>query len=115
MSFASKYQKHKFNVNTSGFEYHSLSELFKANGPEAKYTIRGLYVNTTGKYGEQPLAATESFFVNLPGHLLPVVKDMINDSETVDEINGGHAGFVIYAYTGKNGVDEYYSVNWIDV
>lgn len=117
MSFASKYQKRRFNANTQGFEYHTLGELFKteqANGVTVKYPIKAIYINTQSEYGEAPVIATDVCYVNLPSHLTDVCKQMIADAETVDEINAGKAGFTIYAYEDRHGTERY-SVNWIDL
>jgi hypothetical protein len=52
--------------------------------------------------------------VNLPEHLLEDVQDMISDSEAVEQINAGKAGFKIRTYTDRKGGTSY-SVEWMDI
>ena len=96
------------------FKYYSLKELYKANGPDATYTVLALYVNNKGHYGDQPLALGPKYYINLPGHCLKDVRAMIADPEAVDQINAGRAGFKIRTYTNRNG-GESYSVEWLDI
>lgn len=97
-----------------GFKYYSLKDLVKANGADMIYPVLALYINNKGRYGAQPLAVTDKFFVNLPSHLVNDVSEMINDRETVDQINSCKAGFRIRSYTNRNG-GESYSVEWMNI
>ena len=72
----------KFNKTNSfifkapeGFRYYSLKELVKANGQDMIYPVLALYINNKGRYGAQPLAVTDKFFVKkkLRGKLLYVI------------------------------------------
>lgn len=111
----------KFNKTNSfifkapeGFQYYSLRDLVKKNGQDMIYPVLALYINNKGRYGAQPLAVTDKFFVNLPSHLVEDVSAMINDKEVVDQINSARAGFRIRSYINRNG-GESYSVEWLDV
>ena len=45
MSFATRHGKgNKFNVNTDGFEYRKLEDLYKED-PDAIWPIQGIYIN----------------------------------------------------------------------
>lgn len=96
------------------FQYYKLESLYKSNGPDATYTVLALYINNKGRYGDQPLALTPHYYINLPEHLLNDVDSMIKDPEIVEQINKGMAGFKIRTYTNKNGKVSY-SVEWIDL
>lgn len=114
-SFANKFNNGvKFDYQTpDGLGYASLKDLYDTNGDSKVYTVHALYINTKGKYGEQPLAVTDEAQVNMPSHLVGVVKDIRADEEAVNAINAGKFGFTIYPYEGKNGNG--YSVNWCDI
>jgi len=76
-------------------------------------TIRGLYINNKGKFGPQPVALTDTFFLNLPAHLTDTVKEMIKDVDFVDAVNSGLVGLKSYSY--ENNGKTCYSVNWVDI
>ena len=111
---ASKYNKVKrFDVNTDGFEYKKLEELYK-EGEVNIFPLKALYINTKGKFGDRPLAVTDKCFVNLPNHLLETVREMLNDTELIDAINDDKVAFEIYAYEDKTYNKLCYSINWVD-
>lgn len=115
MSFGSKYKKgSKFDVNTEGFTYENLKDLFKKNGADFKYKLLGIYINKKGKFNDAPVAICEGYFVNLPAHTLVDVINMLVDDDDVDAIKQGFAGFVIEEYQH----DKYgtcYGINWVDL
>ena len=125
MSFASKHNKAGWDFEVpKGLEYTTLKDLYENNGKNTEYTIRALYIND-GKFGRQPTViatlgseAVKSSFqvikVSLPSHLTDEVESMRSDSEDVQSINDGMAGFTIYKYESKNG-RTCYSVNWVDM
>ena len=96
------------------FPYYSLKSLADSNKPETVYRVLGLFINDRGRYGDQPLALTPYYYVNLPSHLLNDVTAMIKDPEVVEQINAGKAGFKIRDYINRNG-GKSYSVEWVDV
>ena len=111
---AGKYNKVKrFDVNTDGFEYKKLEELYK-EGKVNIFPLKALYINTKGKFGDRPLAVTDKCFVNLPNHLLETVREMLNDAELIEAINADKVAFEIYAYEDKTYNKLCYSINWVD-
>lgn len=115
MSFASKYNKGgiNWNVNTDGFAYKSLEELYKASA-DAIYILRGIYINRRSRYGDSPVAILDKYFVNLPQHLLQTAEEMLRDEETIQDIKAGRAGFEVETYTSKEG-RLCYGVHWLDI
>lgn len=98
--------------------YTNLESLYKENGPDKEYQIRGLYINTKSEVvDEAPVAALSTIYVNLPPHQLIEVKSMMGDKNAVRAINNGYAGFVIRTYEKKLGkqVKLCYAAKWIDV
>ena len=108
----------KFNTGKAGRFTYKIPE----NTPFVKLkdlpvgtvqTVRLVYINTKGNYGEEPVAVTDKAIVNLPKHLVDTVKAMIDDDEAVEAINAGQVGFKPYEYDGKNGHGV--SVEWVDI
>ena len=111
MSLVSKFNRKHFNFEIpENFKYKNLKEMFQEGGSEKKYVVKAIYINTNGKFGPSPLAVTNEELVNLPQHLLEVVKQMRDDNEIVDAINNSKVAFSIYKYNETN-----YSINWLDI
>ena len=114
MSFASRHNKGAidWNIKTDGFEYKKREDMFK-DSPEAVYTIRGLYINTKGKFGNHPVAILENCFVDLPMHMTDEVIDILKSAEDVEDIKAGRVGIKLedYEANGKTCV----GVRWMDV
>jgi hypothetical protein len=117
MSFASKFNKdvRKFTLDTEGFEYYNLSDLYENNGADEVYPLFGFYINKKGNYGDAPVAYTDEYFVNLPQHMLEVVKNIMTDEEGVQDINEGKVGFKIYEYMDEKHNKKCYSIRFEDI
>lgn len=82
--------------------FKKLEDLYNMN-PKKKWEIVAIFINTKGKYGNQPVFVTDDYNVNLPKHLLEMCEELRQDDEVVDLINQRKIGFDIYEYEGKNG------------
>lgn len=100
-----KYNKasNKFTFNGDNLDYVKLSDLELGK----EYTVRGFFINTKSKYGNHAVIISDSFKADLPGHLLDVVTDIINNEEAVKEINAGTEKFYVTTYSDRNGVTRY--------
>lgn len=110
----SKFNKERlFDVDTSGFDYVNLEDLYQANGEDQVYKITGVYIGTKSMYDDEaPLLATEDTYVNLPQHQLPEIKAMLADKAAIRAINEGQAGFVIDSYFQKRFNKTCYAARW---
>ena len=119
MSFAERYNKSTPTFTHQLPEkapFKGLKELYNGEKGENKYTVRGVYINKKGKYGDAPVAISDDFSINLPSHLCDTVTDMLKDNELIDAINNGKFGLEVYEYTPKGYKDKTcYSVKWIDL
>ena len=110
------FEKHnhgnKFNIETKGFKYKGLKELYDQN-PDKTYVIRAIYINKKGRYGDAPVFATDSFFINIPNHVLTDAQDILADPEAIADINACHMGCKIYSYD-KDG-RTLYSVEFVNL
>lgn len=107
-------QMAKFKVDTEGFEFKKLGDLYDAKEPETVFSVYGLYINRRGKYGPSSFAASDGFFISLPAHLLDTVTDILQDQESIDQINDMKAGLVIRTYEDDKGVT-HYTADFVDV
>lgn len=115
-SFASRFNKgRKFDIDTNGFQYASLADLFNANGADFVYPVRAIYINTKGKYNDAPVIATDDCFVNCPSHMTETARDILADDEAIADINGGKVGFQIYTYTQTKYNRDCFGINFVDV
>ena len=119
-SFSKKFNTRKlFNIETEGFGYTSLEELFMENDNEEDssqvYVVRGIYINDKGMFEPAPVAALDDRYVNLPSHLTNACKEMIADPLAVLAINQGHCGFRIEKYFKEKYNKFCYSIEWVDL
>lgn len=119
MGIASKYNKGtKYNYTMKeGAEFFSLEELFKKYDENSIFPVYGFFINTKGKYGDNPVAMSHDFYISLPEHLLDDVKAIMNDDEATEQINAGGLGLQIRTYEKelqKGKPRTCYSVTWVD-
>ena len=114
--FAGTFNKYvnKFTIDTEGFEYYNLKDLYENNGADEVYPLFGFYINKKGNYGDAPVAYTDEYYVNLPPHLLEVVKDIMGNPEAVAAINNGEVEFTIYQYQDEKHKKDCYSIRFVN-
>ena len=115
-SFASKFNKtRKFNFDTTGFGFASMSDLFNQNGKDYVYPIRALFINTKGNYADNPVIATDDSLVDFPSHMTETCREILADEGAVSAINAGKVGFRIYTYLQKKFNRLCYGVEFVDI
>ena len=124
-NFSSLNKERMFDFDTQAItgNYTNLEELYKRDGEDTKYQLKGVYISTKSEFAdESPIIALADTYVNLPQHQLPDIKDMLSNKNAVAAINNGFGGFVIRKYTknikGKNGKlkpKDCFSAEWCDV
>lgn len=119
-NFANKYNKssaaHYTYIFPDNPTYKKLEDLYDSKHADKVYPVYGLFINTKGAYGEQAIACTEnSIIINLPSHLVDVVKKMREDSELTEAINDDRFGLKITTYQRNGQRRTFYSVEWVDI
>ena len=111
----------RFNVDFKGMEFIKLEDVFKMSedekaisGKDTIFKVTGLFINNKSKYGARPFLATPDFLVDLPKHQLEDVKEMIADTEIINDINAGKVGFKVRTYYSEKYKKDCYSVLWVD-
>ena len=107
-----------FSVDTTGFEYKTLAELYDPKQPESEFSVYGVYI---GKFyskrdrreKECCFAASDGYFISLPAHLVDVIKEILTDDESIDQIKHLKAALKIRPYE-KDG-EQYYTAEFVDV
>lgn len=95
--------------------FMSLEELFKENGKDKNYLVKGVY-SYESSYGKGCFIKSEGFNISLPTHLVDTINSIREDEESVIEINEGKVYVEIYSYTlpDKYPNKVFYSVNFTD-
>ena len=124
MSFAKKYNKGRlFEVDNDGLEYASGEVLFNKYGQNAIYEVSALYISKAGVYGDSPIArvtigagsAEYTCLMNMPKHMTEVVKDILSDTESIEEIRRGKVGIKLYPYHSDTYNKDCFGVEWVDL
>lgn len=115
MSFATKYNvlPNPFTFKTPDTHpYVKPADLVKAHGIEKTYQVKALYVNKGGKFGDEPIIVTPDFILNAPTHILELVRNIVTDVDSVNQINDDKVFFKLYEYKNKYG--QQFSITWLD-
>lgn len=102
-------------TNTDKYEdFKTLEELYKSNGNTTKYIVQGVYTFKS-VYGEGCFIKSDGYNITLPTHLTSTIKEIRNDSESIQQINNGMVYIELYTYTlpEKYPDTNFYSVNFI--
>lgn len=108
------FNKRRFNIDTTGFQYSSLADLYNNNGKDHIYIVRAVFMSDC-KYCEIPLLATDTTFVNLPKHCRTDCNTILNSTEAISGINEGKCGFKIIQYHSEKYNKTCYTIDFIDI
>ena len=116
-SFASKFNKTTFGIDTTDFKYTKLADIFNSESEGGKdfiYNINGLYVHHS-QIGDSPVIIDEKNkrLVNLPSHTAETVREILSDDEAVQTIKDGKVGYTIYEYESHG--KKCYSISFVDL
>lgn len=131
MNFA-KFNKFKFDYDSVSAEwdkndksrYVSLKDLYEKYGSDHIFEIKSVWIRKAKKDDkgriidgsikeENPVVTIEGLYVNIPWHQLEEVRGMIEESDTVEFINDGGAGFTIREYDNRYQPGEKaYAASW---
>ena len=117
MSFAGKFNKATFNIDTKGYEYKKLSEIYsdeKQGGADVIHSINGCYVHKS-QLGDSPVIidTVNKWLVNLPTHTAETLRDILNDAGAVETVKAGKVGYTIYEY--ESHAKKCYSIAFVDL
>lgn len=116
-SFASKFNKTTFGIDTTDFQYVKLADIFnseKEGGKDVVHKINGLYVHKL-QLGDSPVIIDEENkrLVNLPSHTAETIREILADDESVETIKAGKVGYTIYEY--ESHAKKCYSISFVDL
>lgn len=116
-SFASKFNKTTFGIDTTDFQYTKLADIFTSEsegGKDVIHNINGLYVHKS-QLGDSPVIIDEKNkrLVNLPSHTAETVREILADDEAVQTIKDGKVGYTIYEYESHG--KKCYSISFVDL
>ena len=116
-SFASKFNKTTFGIDTTDFQYTKLADIFNSEnegGKDVIHNINGLYVHKS-QLGDSPVIIDEENkrLVNLPSHTAETVREILADDEAVETIKAGKVWYTIYEYESHG--KKCYSISFVDL
>ena len=116
-SFASKFNKTSFEIDTTNFKYTKLAEIYNSEnegGNDVIHSINGMYVHKS-QLGFSPVIIDEGNkrLVNLPSFTAETVREILSDSEAVDAIKAGKVGYTIYEY--ESHAKKCYNISFVDL
>lgn len=116
-SFASKFNKTTFDIDTTDFQYTKLADIFNSQnegGKDMIHNINGLYVHKS-QLGDSPVIIDEKNkrLVNLPSHTAKTVREILADDEAVQTIKDGKVGYTIYEYESHG--KKCYWISFVDL
>ena len=116
-TFANKFNKVSFNIDTTDYNYITLGEVYnskKNGGGDVIHPINGVFVNKS-QFGDSPVIidVDNQLLVNLPKHMGETIREILADREAVQAIKENTVGYVIYEYESHG--RKCYSINFIDV
>lgn len=88
---------HEWSINTEGFKYVKCADLSCGK----QYTLRGCFITKDNGYGKGAVFITDDCMVNVPQSLVDTVEQINKDSESIEQIETGHAAFVLSTYENK--------------
>lgn len=114
-SFASKFNKTTFGIDTKYFKYIKLADIFNSEsegGKEFIHNVNGLYVHKS-QIGDSPVIIDEKNkrLVNLPSHTARTLCEILDDDEAVQDIKDGKVGYTIYEYESHD--KKCYSISFV--
>jgi hypothetical protein len=114
MSFASKRNKVSFDIDTTGFQYVKLSDLYANGGGDTIHKVNGMFINK-GKLETSPvfIDSDNKQLINIPSHMTDTVRDILSDADDVADIANGKVGFVIYEY--ESHAKKCYGIRFVDL
>lgn len=116
MGFAAKHNRGSIDwgVDTNGFQFVNRAEAYKENA-DTVHTVKGLYINTKGNFGDHPVAICDGYFLDLPENLLDDVKDILHSEEDISTIKAGKVGFKVEEYVSEKFKKTCYGIRWVDI
>lgn len=101
---------HKWSYETEGFQYKKCADMELGK----IYTMRGCFITKDNGYGRGAVFTTDDCHVNVPQALVKTVEQINKTDAFIEQIEEGHAGFVISTYTNsKNKLC--YDVKLVDI
>ncbi len=116
-SFASKFNKTSFGIDTTDFPFTKLGDIYKSEkdgGGDVVHPINGLYVHKS-QLGDSPVVidSVNKRLVNLPQFTGDTIREILADNEAVEAIKNGKVGYTIYEY--ESHAKKCYGITFVDI
>lgn len=116
-SFASKFNKTSFEIDTTNYPYCKLSDIYTSKeegGKDVIHPINGMWCRKS-PLGDSPCIIDDvnKRLVNLPSHCAETVREILSDGDAIQAIKEGKVGYVIYEY--ESHAKKCYSISFVDM
>ena len=101
----------KWSIETEGFEYIKLKDLTAGE----HYPLRGMFISKDHGYGEGAVLITDKCYVNIPESNLELVKKILDDPESIELMDTGHAEFSYSVFRSEKYHRDGYSLEFYTV
>ena len=95
-----------WEIDTKDFPYRKLQELEEGKS----YSLRGCFISPDNGYGEGAVLISDDALINIPQRYVQMVQMIRDDSEAVEQIKAGHAGFHYTTFQPKNHKNKGYNI-----
>lgn len=99
-----------WELDTKDWEIKKLRELDEGK----TYLLKGFFSTKDNGFGIGAILISDGFLVSIPGRYADIIKDMLNDAETVAEVKAGKCGFK-YSKVDTNKGNPAFVVEFLDL
>lgn len=100
-----------WNYKTEGFEFKNASELEVGK----IYKVHGCFTTPDSGYGVGGIIILDDCLLNAPSSYVATVKDIMADTESVEDIKAGKVGVKIDTYVSKKFKRTGYSLEFVEL
>lgn len=99
-----------WGINTKEMEFKKTSQV-ELN---KEFELKGFFITPDNGYGEGAVLISADFLLNAPTRLVPDIKEMLSDEETVELVKAGKCAFKVYTFESTKFKRTGYGVEFID-
>lgn len=103
--------KTTWTIDTEGFKFVKLKDLKEGE----HYPLRGMFISSDNGYGEGAVLITDTCYVNIPASNVDLVKKILDDPESIEQMNTEHAEFSYSVFRSEKYHRDGYSLEFYTV
>lgn len=104
----------KFNADGKDLPFMKLYDFVSEFGTDDIVKVVGMYTHNKSQFGEKGIIITPNCNIDVPEHLIPMIKEVIAEDALVEAVNAGHCGLKIRSYEDSKGIKRW-SATFVDI